>query len=141
MSLFGNITKVAKQVTGKVSGFREILNFNPQLTSLVLPPQVQAGIKIFDQASGIAGKFGIKIPTSKDLLGVAQGKLDKFLGGIRNPLLQKFDKVTGQLPGLLEKYQGDAEKVLQSIDWLLIWVLIPTCVTLSLSSFSVQYIA
>lgn len=119
MSLFGNITKVAKQVTGKVSGFREVLNFNPQLTSLVMPPQIQAGIKIFDQASGIAGKFGIKIPTSKDLLGMAQGKLDKFLGGVRNPLLKQVDGVTAQLPGLIKKFEGDASKILNSVDWLL----------------------
>lgn len=119
MSLFGSITKVAKQVTGKVSGFREVLAFNPQLTSLVLPPQIQAGIKLFDTASGIAGKFGVKIPTSKDLLGIAQGRIDKQLAGIRNPLLKQVDGLTAQVPGLVKKYEGDVQKILTSVDWLL----------------------
>ena len=101
-----SIGKIAKVSTGKVSNFRKVLDFNPGLSSFILPPQVQLGIKV-------AGALGIKVPTPEDLIKMGTGKLDKVLGGIRNTATSAASKA--------EKGIKDAEGLLDKIDWLL-WV-------------------
>jgi len=117
--MFGSIGKVlggvktisglAKKVTGSaVSGVREILSFNPQISPFKFPPQVQMGIELLNG-------MGIKVPSPDDLIGLAQGKIDMILKGVRAPVLDILGKTEQQLADKLTA----AEEVLQKIEWLL----------------------
>lgn len=96
---------------------QSVLDFNPQLSPSLLPPQVQMGIAAFDQAAGVAGQFGIQIPTSDDLFKMANGEIDKVLGGIRGTDI--YQQASTQVTKLLSGGTLDPEKLLNSIDWLL----------------------
>jgi hypothetical protein len=104
-----------------LSSVSKILDFNPQLSTSLFPPQVQIGIKAFNQAAGVAGQFGIKIPTSDDLLKMANGEIDKVLGGIKGSDIYKqaSQAVTKILAGADANGNIDPQKLLNSIDWLL----------------------
>lgn len=133
MGLFGGLTKtisgVAKTALGSVSQVRSVLNVNPSLAGLVFPPQIQMGLKV----AGIAGgALGIKVPTQDDILGFAQGKLDKVLGGIRakvkSPLediegilksTQNLDFATRVFSKTIDLKGLSPDEVLNSISWLL----------------------
>lgn len=110
MSLFGSITGIAKQVTGSVSGFRQVLNTNPKMSSFIFPPQVALGIKV-------AGVLGIKVPTPDDLVGVVNKQITNTLTDIRKPASGILDSVEN----LIKKVPTDSsvETVINSIDWLI----------------------
>lgn len=135
MGFLGGLTKtisgVAKTALGSVSKVRSIMNFNPSLTGLLLPPQVSLGLKA---ASTIGGLVGIKVPTADDLLGFASGKLDSVLGGIRNKVKQplntieallkqastfNLDAATKTLLKTINIKGLNAEELLDKIAWLL----------------------
>lgn len=105
---FGSISGIAKQVTGSVSGIRKVLDLNPQISPFKFPPQVNMGIQLLNQV-------GIKVPTPDELIGLAQGKIDMVLKGVRRPILDALGKVEGDLLGKL----GGVEGILSQIDWLL----------------------
>lgn len=102
------ISGLAKKATGSVSGVREILSFNPQISPFKFPPQVQMGVELLNGG-------GIKVPSPEDLIGLAQGKIDMILKGVRAPLLGILGKTEQQLTDKL----ATAEEVLQKIEWLL----------------------
>lgn len=112
--MFGKLTKIAKTVTGATKGFRKVLDFNPSLASFAFPPQVAMGLKVANIASDALG-LNLKVPTEGDLKAMAQGKIDKILGGIRRPVLSVLDKLEG---GFTKKI-GSAQEVLSKLDWLL----------------------
>lgn len=110
------IDKLAKQAGSIVTNAREILEYNPSLMSLALPPQVSMGLKI---ASEVGGMVGVKIPNEDDLRNLAQGQVDKILGGIRKPILAQLANLEGELQGTVDRLsQLNPEEVLKSIDWL-----------------------
>lgn len=78
------------------------------------------GLKALDTASGVAGNFGVKIPTSDDLLKMANGEIDKVLGGIKGSDI--FKQASSAVTKIIAGSEGgvvDPEKLLNSIDWLL----------------------
>jgi len=78
------------------------------------------GLKVLDTASGVAGQLGVKIPTSDDLLKMANGEIDKVLGGIRGSDI--FKQASSTVTKILAGTEGgkvDPEALLNSIDWLL----------------------
>lgn len=110
------LDKVAKQVGGYVNNARDILEFNPSLSGLVLPPQVTMGLKV---ANTVGGLFGVKIPTESELVSFAQGKIDNILGGLRKPILEQLNKVEGELKAIEDRLGSlSPEEAIKSIDWL-----------------------
>ena len=55
-----NLPKLAKDLTGSVSGFRAVLDANPTGLPFPLPPQAAMGLKI-------AQTLGLKIPTAAQI--------------------------------------------------------------------------
>lgn len=131
--VFKTVSGVAKSALGTVSAARKVMDFNPSLSGLLLPPQISMGLKV---ANVVGGMVGVKIPTESDIKDFAQGKLDNVLGGIRskvktplgqieaalqqvssinNPLsfAQRVMSRTVELKGL------SPEEILNSIEWLL----------------------
>lgn len=108
--MFGSITGIAKKLTGSISGFRQVLNANPQLSSFILPPQVQLGIKV-------ANAVGLKIPTPDDLLGLVNKQITTTLGDIRKPATGVLDSVEG----IIKKVPSELteETLINSIKWLI----------------------
>lgn len=107
MSFFSGLD-IAKKVSSVTDNVRSVLEINPQLSAFAMPPQVQMGITALNAV-------GIKVPSQDELLGIAQGKLDNVLGGLRNQATEILDKYTGKI---LAGTQS-AEEILQKIDWLL----------------------
>lgn len=101
-----NISSIAKAATGSISGFRQVLNTQPSLSTFVLPPQVQAGVKI-------ASLLGVKLPTPEQLI----QDVYKSTQDIRRDV----DKVLVGLEGTITKVPTDktVSTVINSIDWLL----------------------
>lgn len=78
------------------------------------------GIKAFDTAAGVAGQFGIKIPTSDDLLKMANGEIDKVLGGIKgSDIYKQASQAVTKILAATDGGNVDPQKLLNSIDWLL----------------------
>lgn len=113
MALFPSLSKVAKTVTGSVSGFRKILDFNPSLMSFALPPQVSMGLKIANTIGSVTGAF--KVPTEAELKQLAQGKIDLVLKGARRDVLNSLAKAQSSILRNL----GTTEEVLKKLEWLL----------------------
>jgi hypothetical protein len=110
------LDNVSKKVGGIVSNARSMLEFNPQLSAMILPPQVSMGLKL---ASTIGGQLGVKIPSEKELLNLAQGKVDNILGGIREPILKQLNAVESEVKRIEDKLKGlSPEEAIKSIDWL-----------------------
>lgn len=117
----GSISSIAKKSLGSVSKVRTLLDFNPTSMGLVFPPQVTMGLEL-------AKAVGIKVPTEKELLGLATGKIDKLLGGVRGDIkvgLDGLESLINGAPGKLRDLVPDSlkglsqEEILQSISWLL----------------------
>lgn len=110
------LDNIQKKVGGLVNNARSILEYNPSLMSLALPPQVSLGLKV---ASEVGGLLGVKIPTEDQLRSLAQGKVDNILGGIRKPILEQLNRVESDLKAATERLDKlSPEEVLKSIDWL-----------------------
>lgn len=110
------LDNVAKQVGGLVTNARDVLEFNPSLSGLVLPPQVSMGLKV---ANTVGNMLGVKIPSEDDLRQFAQGKIDNILGGIRQPILDQLNRVDGELKAIEDRLGNlSPEEALKSIDWL-----------------------
>lgn len=110
------LDNVKKLTSGLVTNAREVLEFNPSLMSLALPPQVSMGLKA---ASVLGGLVGVKVPSEDDLKNLAQGKVDKLLGGLRKPVLAQLAKLEGELSQVESRLsQLNPEEILKSIDWL-----------------------
>lgn len=107
--MFG-LSKVAKSLTGKVSGFKSILNYTPQLSPFVLPPQVQLGLSV-------ANSLGVRIPTPQQLTDTANGIISNELTKLRKPILNTLGKIE---PGLatIETTSATLEEVINQINWL-----------------------
>lgn len=129
MSLFGKVAKLAKKATGSISGVRKVLDLNPSLSGLVLPPQVSMGLKV---ASAVGGAVGVKIPTEDEVIDYATGKIKGALGnfgktldkaeGVVSEVLEingKLVKVQGAIQSASKLDKATVEEVLESIDWLI----------------------
>ncbi len=123
--LTGSISSVAQKGLGGISQVRTLMNFNPLASGLVFPPQVSLGLK----GAGLIGKaLGIKVPNEQEIIGMATGKIDKLLGGIRGKVGTTLDKLEGYLKLPPSKIQElipgsikgkNKEQILDAIDWLL----------------------
>lgn len=110
------LDKVQQQVGGLVNNARDILEYNPSLSGLVLPPQVTMGLAV---ANKVGGMLGVKIPTESELKQFAQGKIDNILGGLRKPILEQLNKLEGDLKAIGDKLGSlSPEDAIKSIDWL-----------------------
>lgn len=71
MGFLSGVVKTASGIAKKSLGsVRKILDFNPTLSGLIMPPQVTMG---FSAAKVVGGLVGIKVPDQNDLIGFAQG--------------------------------------------------------------------
>lgn len=113
--MLGSISKAAKQATGSVtSGLRMVQDFNPSAIPFTFPPQVQLGITAAQQVSDRLG-LGLKVPSTKDIEAYARGEVDLILKGVKRDVVSKLESLNSKVSAGLDT----AEKVLDSIDWLL----------------------
>ena len=98
---------IARKVVGKVSGFREVLSFNPSSLGFRLPPQVSMGIQV-------ANSLGLRVPTEAQMVQLATGKLDLVLKGVRRDVLATLERQQSQI----FQAADSVDKVLNSIEWL-----------------------
>lgn len=109
MSIVNTIERASTLATGKVSDFRKVLDTQPHLSAFTFPPIVQKGVDI-------AGKFGVKVPSSDELVKLANGELDKLYGKVRTPILKQLSALETQIKGL----EGlKPEEIIKKIEWLL----------------------
>lgn len=133
MGLFSGITKLAKKVTGVTTGFKKILDLKPSLTGLLLPPQVQMGLKVAKFAGGV---LNIDVPDESEIRDYAEGRIGSALEGVKRSgivgdiignlekaeqFATKVEEFNGKLVTVSSKrLEGkELEEILQSIDWLL----------------------
>lgn len=113
--MLGSVSKAAKSAVGSVSGgLRMVQDFNPAAIPFAFPPQVQMGITIAQQVSDRLG-LGLKVPSAKEIEAHARGEVDLILKGVRRDVISKLESLSGKVSSGLDT----AEKVLDSIDWLL----------------------
>lgn len=105
------VTGVAEDIRGQVTDFRGVLDLNTQLSPFTFPPQVQAGLEV-------ANQLGIKVPSSDDLTALAQGQIDKYLGGLLEDANGVLDTIDGLL-GKVTTLEGDLQDELSKLTWLL----------------------
>lgn len=105
------VSGISKQVSGHISGAREILSSNPHISPFTFPPQVQGAI-------AVANQLGIKVPTEAELVKLANGEIDNILGGLGKDLSSVLDTVDSEL-GRVTKKAEDVQEVLNSLSWLL----------------------
>lgn len=109
MVSFKSASGLAKQLTGSVGNFRQILNFNPGRLPFQLPPTVKQGIQA-------ANSFGLKVPSADQLQQLATGQLDLILKGARRDVLSTIEQAQTQaLSGL----GTTPQEILNKIEWLL----------------------
>jgi hypothetical protein len=116
--LLGSISKIAKQATGAVSGFKKVLELSPGALPFVMPPQIQMGLLAAQKASGLINSLtgsSLKVPTAADLQKLATGEVDLILKGIRRPVLDQLAKARKDVL----KSAEDVTEALNRIDWLL----------------------
>ncbi len=141
MSIFKSLGGIAKQVTGKVSGFRSILDANPSAIGFLLPPQVQVGLTAASALNtALGGK--LKIPSIESIAqgeravnsildgigairkSISKGQLSEMLQGSFTKTFPNADSILGadskdqSVEDAIKKIKSGVE-LLQSIDWLL----------------------
>lgn len=98
-----SLSELATQVTGRVSDFRRILDFNPSEIPFELPPTIEAGI---DRAADV-----LNLPNTAELRQLVTGELDNVLGGLRSRVSDVLD--------VIDDNKDEVIDVIQRIDWLL----------------------
>lgn len=107
-----NLGRIAKSVTGSVGGIRQVLSANPSLTSFVLPPQVQIGLKV-------ANSLGLKIPDPNTVVSSVVSQALTKARTTLEPSLTAIEATANQLPTIKVLNGKTADEVLNSIDWLI----------------------